>query len=147
MLAQEIQKGNRIITSADRKGNVVAGRVISKGPKYCGVMDVKSGQDWSVPYSMIIAVTEDSSPLPFVDASEGDLVLSRKGEQYRITKKNSSRYTATRVRDGESFYLPFHHVVEVIDETKDVKLSQKEWLRSKGLSANDVAEFEKLFLS
>jgi hypothetical protein len=38
-------------------------------------------------------------------------------------------------------YIPFHSVVEVLDSV----VSQREWLMGKGLTAKDVAEFEKLF--
>ena len=144
MLSFEIRTGNTVVTRADRRGVVVTGTVISKGTKNCGVTDA-DGKDWKVPYEMIIACSQDVKPVETVKASKGDVVLTKDGEKFKIDKVNTSRYTATRISDGKPFYVPFHNVVEILDEKKSRSEAQRAFLMSKGFTIDDVAEFDKLF--
>jgi hypothetical protein len=149
MLRSEIREGNTIVTSPDRKkGITITGVVTStRGTVRCRVLDA-DGKDWGVPYEMIIACSNDVKPVTVVapvKAKRGDVILTKQGEKYRIEKVNTSRYTATRISDGKGYYVPFHNVVEILDEKKSKREAQKAFLVGKGFTAKDVAEFEALF--
>lgn len=144
MFSFDVSVGNTIVTKASRNGIVVSGRVLSKGPKKCTVLDA-SGKDWGVPYEMIIACTDTKEEVSYPKAKAGDIILNKQGEKYKIDKVNTSRYTATRISDGRGYYVPFHHVVEILDEKKSQRDAQKAFLVSKGFTAKDIAEFEALF--
>lgn len=140
MQSFEIGIHNTIITSPDRRGDIVTGVVLSKGPKKCSVMD-EQGRNWKVPYELIIACSTEKAEVKVLKAKAKDVVLDGSGEKFRVDKVNQTRYTVTRIRDGAPFYLPFTSVREVLDS----KTSQREWLLSKGISEADVNIFEKLF--
>lgn len=141
----EIREGNTIVTSAGRGGVSITGVVTStRGPKKCTVLDA-NGKGWSVPYEMIIACNTAVEKVEVLKAVAGDTVLTKDGEKWKIAKVNTSRYTATRVRDGQSFYVPFRNVVEILDVKKSQREAQKAFLMGKGFTIEDVAEFEKLF--
>ena len=144
MQSFEISKGNTIITRADRKGTVVTGKVVSKGPKNCGVIDAE-GRDWAVPYEMIIACNNEVAPTVVLEAVKGQIVVDKKGDKFKIDRVNKSRYTATNLSDGKAYYLPFHHVVEILDPKSATHDAQRAFLKGKGFTDKDVAQFEKLF--
>ena len=145
LTSSDINVGQTVTTKPDAKGRTITGVVLSKGPKTCAV-SADDGKKWRVPYPLVLAVTETTVvvdvPAPAVPtASVGQIVVDGQGERYRVNKVNSTRYTATRLNDSTTFYLPFAVVKEVID----LPTSQREWLASRGLSDKDISEFEMLF--
>lgn len=143
MQSFEITKGKTIITKADRKGVSVSGQVISKGSVNCKVKDANS-QIWSIPYSMIIACSDSATEVKVLKAKKGDIIVTANGEKYKVERVNSERYTTSRLSDGRGMYVHFHSVVEILGKETQ-KETQREFLMRKGFTAEDVAEFEKLF--
>lgn len=144
MLSYEVEVGDRIITKNTKKG-VISGQVISKGPVRCSVVDA-NGKDWGVPYEIIVARTPGEK-LTFPKAVLGDIILDHKGDTFKVKRVNQNRYTATRTSDGKDWYVPFHHVVEILDDKKVQREAQVAFLRKKGFSEKDISEFETIFHS
>jgi hypothetical protein len=143
MESYEISKGKTIVTKADRRGVAVSGQVLSKGTKNCKVKDANS-QIWTIPYSMIIACSETVTEVKVLSAKKGDIVVTANGQKFKVERVNSARYTTTRISDGVGMYVNFHSVVEILGKETQ-KETQREFLMRKGFTAEDVAEFEKLF--
>lgn len=143
MQSYEVSTGQNIITKSDRRGVAVSGQVISKGPKNCKVKDANS-QIWSIPYSMIIACSASATEVKVLKAKKGDVIVTGNGEKYKVERVNSARYTTSRLRDGAGLYIDFHSVVEILGKETQ-KETQRQFLMRKGFTAEDVAEFEKLF--
>jgi ribosomal protein S17 len=150
----QIHEGNTIVTR-EVKGITVTGIVVStRGTKKCSVRD-ENGTLWQVPYSLIIACSQDVKPIEIVKAKVGDVIQIKNGQKFRIDKVNTSRYATTRLSDGAPVPVPFTYSFVIVDEKKveakgkttDKKEAQKAFLVRKGFSAKDVAEFEALFLS
>lgn len=144
MQSFEIAKGKTIITKADRRGVSVSGQVISKGSVNCKVKDANN-QIWTIPYSMIIACSETVAEVKVLKAKKGDVIVTSNGQKYKVERVNSARYTTSRLSDGVGMYVDFHSVVEVLGKETQ-KETQREFLMRKGFTAEDVAEFEKLFV-
>lgn len=137
----EITEGNTITTKQDRRGVSVTGLVLSKGPKNCSVKD-STGGIWTIPYHMITECSVTTQEITIPKAKKGQIIITTDGDKFKVDRVNTTRYTATRLRDNKAMYVNFHFVKEVLDLAD----SQRAWLLSKGMSEQDIAEFEKNFV-
>lgn len=137
MMNYEIAVGNTIVTKPNASGESVTGQVLSKGPKYCTVLDKLSKRSMRVPYSLIIASDNKRAELDIPQATAGQTVVGPKGEKFRIVKVNSANYVATSLTNGITYRLPKGCVTEVLDGRSE----QKAFLASKGLSESEIDAF------
>lgn len=141
MQSYEIKIGNTVILAPDRTGRSITGVVLSKGPKNCMIVDTARNVSVRAPYACIIACNDTVEEIPIVRAKVNDVIQTRDGEKFRITKTNATTYIGTHLRNGQSYRIPVGNVCEIVD----MKSERNTWLLNKGLTDNDIQEFEALF--
>lgn len=112
----DFKVGQQVTVSSGRK--TIQGTIVKLNPVRA-VIRTEDGHQYTAPYAIVFAVGESTPPAVTVTshiyAYPGQVIKTRDGQHYYITKRNKTRYTAVNLSTNKSYYIPFGNVTETLN--------------------------------